>query len=181
MIIVLSWFDVIVKITRVFSEDNFWSERKIRSLLLVLVSISLIGSLGLALTKQANSLSISFIIMSIGNIIVYSIGFVYFTRKIESLGSKSASEKVSKGISLIKKGLQVNVFCSLLILLSAILFGSFFNVYVESAKPGDFNYLLLIVDIGVISLLIGISFTFWYSKQITFNLFARDLIEEKLI
>lgn len=91
----------------------------------------------------------------------------------------SSDKRTKKLFILIKRTFQVNLGCIFLILSSSVIYGYLLESDEQTIEIGAFVYARLILDAGVLSLIIYMSFTLWYSSKVTFKLFSKEIRKRK--
>lgn len=64
LLIILSWFDVLIKITNIFPQEDFWSEKKIRNIIILVILFALPVELTLAIKDYGSDLLLIFLVLS---------------------------------------------------------------------------------------------------------------------
>lgn len=168
VVIIMSWLDVILNITKIFPQDEFWSEKKLRRFVIVFVFISLFIFLTLSIARlqvEVNAaLATQVFILAFANVI----GYFCFITKLTRLKKKY---NIIDSLSLIKSSFRTNMICLTLMFVTAALYAIFSFEYEKNFEIGKINPLFVVADIGGLSGLFMIWSISKYSNKVRLKLF----------
>lgn len=180
IIIILSWFDILVNITKIFPSEDFWSETKLKTVVSGIITIFLLILIVFSVLKLSVEITIAYVLLSLALTIALLIGYICFERKISKFRNIKASKSQKKtGISLIKLSFKVNLICFIVVLIVGFLYSFLVLDYEKTIKIGGFNYILVFLHVGAFGTFFILFFTVWYCNQVINKLFAKEINRTK--